>query len=137
MSSDLCAEQHREWKLLYERIRELLQRYGEEDVSGARKDFLLVDDNVYLYRHRIETSNPELLRPVVVKGLQELLVGFPNWEIVLAASEYGGVTICDDEIVDGLRRQNLPKEFQNIEYEGSRPYGSRFGEFLDGDPIPS
>jgi hypothetical protein len=129
MTDDLHAEQCREWTLLYEQIKSLLAQYGEADDGGEQKDYLLVDDNLG-YRHRIETAKPELLRPDVIKSLQKLLTDFPNWEIVMALGEFGGLVICDDEIIDGLRRENLPPEFQKIEYEGSRPEGSRFGDIM-------
>jgi len=131
MTSELDAEQEREWALLYGQIKAVLQRYGEEDDAGEEKDYLLVDDNLGWYRHRIETGKLELLRPVVVKSLQKLLIGYPNWEIVVAfGRSFGGLVIRDDEIMDGLRRENLPKQFQTIEYEGSRPQGSKFGDIM-------
>jgi hypothetical protein len=129
VTEDLHAEQCREWTLLYEQIKSLLAQYGQPDEGGEQKDYLLVDDNLG-YRHRIETAKLELLRPDVIKSLQKLLIGFPNWEIVMALGEFGGLVISDDEIIDGLRRQNLPPKFQSIEYEGSRPEGSRFGDIM-------
>jgi|SRR6266487_1226577 hypothetical protein len=131
MASELDAEQDREWAMLYDQIKSVLLQYGEEDDGGEQKDFLLVNDNLGLYRHRIETNKLELLRPVVVKSLQKLLIGYSNWEIVVAfGRSFGGLVIRDDEIMDGLRRENLPKEFQTIEYEGSRPQGSKFGDIM-------
>jgi hypothetical protein len=60
-----------------------------------------------------------------------LLIGYPNWEIVIAPGrEFGGLVLRNDEIVDGLRRENLPEEFKMLEYEGSRPQGSRFGDVM-------
>ena len=144
MSVDLQAEQYREWSLLYDAIRETLQRFGEEDDGGERRDYLLVDDNLGLRQHKIETSNLEMVRPVVVKLLRQLLIGYPNWEIVIAVGNPGkekiwpamGLVIRDDEIIDGLQRQYFPQEFQTIEYEGSRPQGSRFGDIMYSDPGP-
>jgi hypothetical protein len=144
MSVDLQAEQYREWSLLYDAIRETLQRFGEEDDGGERRDYLLVDDNLGLWQHKIETSNLEMVRPVVVKLLRQLLIGYPNWEIVIAVGNPGkekiwpamGLVIRDDEIIDGLQRQYFPQEFQTIEYEGSRPQGSRFGDIMYSDPGP-
>jgi hypothetical protein len=40
-----------------------------------RRDFLLVDDNLGLFEHRIETSNLELVKPVVINSLQNVLAG--------------------------------------------------------------
>lgn len=130
MTDDVRAQQRREWTLLYDAIGAILRQFGKEDDGGEWKDYLLVEDNLGLWQHRIETSNPEMVRPTVVKLLQKSLIGYPNWEIVIAASRLGGVVIRDDEIIDGLRRENLPKEFQTIEYEGSRPQGSRFGDII-------
>jgi hypothetical protein len=109
----------------------VLQQYGEENDGAEQKDYLLGDDNLGLYKHRIEANKLELVQPVVVKSLQKLLIGYPNWEIIIALGRsFGGLVIRDDEIMDGLRRENLPKEFQTIEYEGSRPQGSRFGDIM-------
>jgi hypothetical protein len=130
MTSELQAEQCWEWAILYDKIKSVLWQYGEEDDVAEQKDFLLVDDNFGWYSHRIETNKLELVQPVVVKSLQKLLIGYPNWEIVVALGSFGGLVIRDDEIMDGLRRENLPKEFQTIEYEGSRPQGSRFGDIM-------
>ena len=137
MTEDARAQQCREWTLLYEAIRGILQRFGEEDDGGEQKDYLLVDDNLGLWHHRIETSNLEMVRPTVVKLLHELLIGYPNWEIVIALGDFGGLIISEDEIEDCLRRENLPKEFQTIEYEGSRPQRPHLGEILSSGREPS
>jgi hypothetical protein len=130
VTSELDAEQCREWATLYDQIKSVLQQYGQENDSAEEKDYLLVDDNLGWYKHRIESNKLELAQPVVVKALQKLLIGYPNWEIVVALGSFGGLVIRDNEIMDGLRRENLPKEFQTIEYEGSRPQGSRFGDIM-------
>jgi len=128
MSEDLRAEQGREWSLLYDRINEVLQQYGQADDMDGQKDYLLVDENVRFYQHRIETENLAFAQPVVIAALQKLLIGYPNWEIMIALGSFGGVVIHDDEIIDGLQREHLPKEFQAIEYEGSRPLRTLFGD---------
>ena len=88
-------------------------------------------DNLGLYRQRIETNKLHFVQPIVVKSLQKLLIGYPNWEIVVGLGrEIGGLVIRNDEIVDGLRRENLPEEFKMLEYEGSRPQGSKFGDVV-------
>ena len=139
MTSDPRKQQRREWVHLYDRIREVLRRFGEEDdYPGRRKDYWLLDENWGLWQHRIETSNLEMVRPVVVKLLQKLLRGYPNWEISIAVASPGaenawpamGLVVSEDEIIDGLQRQYLPEEFRAIEYEGSRPQGSRFGDII-------
>jgi hypothetical protein len=127
MSDDLRAEQTREWGLLYDRIAEVLQQYGQADDADGQKDYLLVDENVRFHQHRIETENLAFAQPVVIAALQKLLIGYPNWEIMIALGRFGGVVIHDDEIIDGLQREHLPQEFQTIEYEGSRPLRTLFG----------
>jgi hypothetical protein len=131
MAGELRAQQDREWAIRYDQIKSVLLQHGEADDGAEQKDFLLVDDNLGLYRHRVETNKLQLVQPVVVKSLQKLLMGYPNWEIVVALGrEFGGLVIHDDEIIDGLRRENLPEEFKMIEYGGSRPQGSRFGDIM-------
>jgi hypothetical protein len=138
MSADLKVRQEEEWIALYKQIRQLLQQFGEEDDGGKRKDYLLVDDNLGLWQHKVETSDLRMVKPAVVKSLQKLLLGYQNWEIVIGVGnpESGGkwpkmgLVIRDDEIIDGLQRQYFPNEFQSIEYEGSRPHGLRFGDIM-------
>src|SRR5215813_2890751 len=97
MDSQLLAEQHREWAALYDKLQEVLRPLGEEDDTELRgdsyvyvhKDYLLVDDNWGGYRHTIETSNVEFIRPALIKSLQKLLIKYPNWEITL--------TLCASE----------------------------------------
>jgi hypothetical protein len=144
MAVDPRAQQRAEWSALYERVREVLQRFGEEDAYLREKDYYFVADNLGLWQHIIETSNLELVRPVVIKTLQNLLHGYPNWEIAIAVTSPAkenawpamGLIIRDDEIIDGLQRQYFPHEFHTIEYEGSRPQGSRFGDVIYSGPRP-
>ena len=119
MTDDLRAQQCREWTLLHDAISEILRQFGEKDDGGEQKDYLLVEDNLGLWQHRVETSNLEMVRPVVIKLLQKSLIGYPNWEIVIAAGSFGGLVICDDETIDGLRRENLPKEFKRSSMRGA------------------
>src|SRR5207302_657725 len=100
---------------------------GTED---ARKpgDYWVHDSYWGYPQAKIYINNLALLRPPVIKLLQQVLADFPGWEIMVAVSVRGsgetwpkmGLTIRAPEIVDGLQRQYFPKEFQNIEYEGSR-----------------
>jgi hypothetical protein len=133
VTDDLRTQQKKEWEALYPKIRFVLLQYAAEDeVLGQKKEFFLVDENLG-YTHRIETDELELIRPAVVKALQELLVGYPNWEIMIALGDYGGLIIRDDEIIDDLQREGLPAEYQTIKYEGSRrqdwPFGFVFRPF--------
>ena len=136
MTTDVWEQQAREWDALYALIREVLREFGREDYHAFDGDYLLVDENLGLHQHRIETEKPELVQPVVVKTLHQTLIGYPNWEIVIALAGHGIVIIRDDEIIDGLRRESLPTEFQTIEYEGSRPLGSHLGDVIYGSPSP-
>jgi hypothetical protein len=126
VTEKLDSEQENEWNLLYDRITELLQPAEEG------RDYALMD-NFGAYRHRIEGESPKLVIPDVVKSFHKLLIEYPNWEIVIALDGAGGVIIRDDGIIDGLQRHDLSEEFQTIEYEGSRPLGSQFGDIMYSD----
>jgi hypothetical protein len=126
VTEKLDPEQEKEWNLLYDRITELLQP------SEEGKDYALMD-NFGAYRHRIEGESPKLVMPDVVKSLHKLLIEYPSWEIVIVLDGSGGVVIRDDEIIDGLQRQDLAEEFQTIAYEGGRALGSQFGDIMYSD----
>jgi hypothetical protein len=139
MTVDPKAEHDREWHLLYDQIREVLQQVGVEWDSRQKKgDYLLVDDNMGWSQHKIEFHNLNLLQATVIKSLQRLLATYPDWEIVIAIDIPGkenewpsmGLVVRHEEIVDGLKREYFPSEFQNIQYEGSRPMGSRFSDVM-------
>ena len=145
MSSDLQAQLDCEWGLLHNLIREVLQQFGEEDSTEwngsslihERRDYWLLDENWGNWAHRIEPHNPKMLMPAVIKSLQRLLTQYPNWEIIISVGgpqeeqqAAHGLVIRDDEIIDGLERQYLPREFQGVEYEGRRPAGSHFGDIM-------
>jgi hypothetical protein len=142
MTPDARDGQRKEWAALYDQIRKVLRQFGEEDDYPEQKDFLLVDDNLGLFQHRVETRNLEMVKPVVITSLRKVLAGYPNWEIVVAIScpaketAWPGmcVVVSDDEIIDGLQRQYLPKEFESIDYEGSRPMGSKFSDVIHSGP---
>ena len=46
----------------------MLQQYGQENDGADEKDYLLVDDNLGWYKHRIEANKLELAQPVVVRS---------------------------------------------------------------------
>lgn len=128
MTDNEQAEQERVWGLLFDRIGEVLKKFGKEDAFG-KADYLLVDDNFGFHRHTVELQNLQMLQPVLVESLQQLIGDLPKWEIVLAVDVPGkegiwphmGITIRKDEIIDGLRRDYLPSEFRNLAFRGSRP----------------
>jgi hypothetical protein len=64
MTSDPRKQQRKEWVHLHGRLRKALKQFGEEDDGTKRKDYFLLDENLGLWQHRIETSNLEMVRPV-------------------------------------------------------------------------
>jgi hypothetical protein len=122
------TEQERAWGILYDRIVDVMQQFGTEDYRG-RADYLIVDDNYGHFRHKIEIQRLHMIRPDLVQMLRALLRDFPDWEIVLAVDVPGtegkwppmGVTIRHHEVVDGLRREFLPREFEVMKFVNGRP----------------
>lgn len=118
----------KEWNELYQRLKGVLQPYGEDAMSGG--DYFLIDQSFGRYTHQVEMHKLYMLRPEIIKSLQAALVGYPDWEIEISVSvpeedisiDPGeGLTLHDDEIIDALDRKLLPKEYQDLVYEGSRP----------------
>jgi hypothetical protein len=118
----------KEWSELYERLTDILQPYGEDAMDGG--DYFLVDENFGRYVHQVEMHKLHMLRPEIIKALQGVLAGHPDWEIEISVSipeediviDPGeGLTLHDDGIIDALDRALLPKEYQDLVYEGSRP----------------
>ena len=128
MASDLRARQALEWQTLHGSITDLLDRYGKKDGLG-RGDYWLVDDNLGLWRQKVEVQNLKLLDPSIIKQLQGLLAEYPDWEITVRVDIVGredtlppmGLLIASDELIDDLQREHLPPEFRNIAYPGSKP----------------
>jgi hypothetical protein len=119
--------QNREWKELYERMKLALLQYGEDYIDGG--DYYLVDENFDRYMHQVEFHKLHMLRPEIVTALQNLLVGYPDWELAISlriperdivVDPADGLTLCDDEIIDALDRELLPQEYR-FKYSGSRP----------------
>jgi hypothetical protein len=125
---DNADEQAIEWDLLYRKVRRLFLHFGTEDFRRTA-DCWIDDDNLGTKQQKIYIRSLALLRPEVIKTLQRLLTDFSDWEIVIAVSVPGlgetwpdmGLTIRTHEIIDGLQRQYFPREFQNFEYQNSRP----------------
>jgi hypothetical protein len=121
-------KQERIWSALYEKILGVLRRFGAEDHFGEA-DYLLVDDNYGHRRHTIEIHKLRILDPGLIKMPRALLHDFGDWEVVIAVDVPGtekswprmGLIVRKHEVVDGLQRNYLPAEFQNVTFEGSRP----------------
>ena len=116
-----------EWNDLYQRLKQVLQPYGENAMDGG--DYFLVDENFGRYTHQVEMHKLDMLRPEIIKALQGVLVGHPDWEIEISVfvpeqditvDTGEGLDLHDDEIIDALDRALLPKEYQDLVYEGSR-----------------
>jgi hypothetical protein len=122
IAADL-SKQELAWGILYDRIAQVLKQFGTEDHLGEA-DYLLVDDNYGWKRHTVEIHKLRMLSRPLVKLPKELLHEFQDWEIILAIDVPGtendwprmGLTIRVQEIVDDLKRQYLPREFQDIQF---------------------
>ena len=125
----------KEWKKLYDRIRRVLQRFGEDNCAGG--DYFVVDRIPITkeYVHMVQIHRLHMLRPEIMKTLQAVLVDYPEWKIevfVLSPEEYtiispeAGLLLCKDGIIDALDRSMLPRRYQNFVYEGSRPPSKGF-----------
>jgi hypothetical protein len=123
-----------EWLRLYRRIKTVLKQHGKADYvtdDGLQvADYYLVQDNWGGPLHQVEIHSLRLLDPPVVKSLQGVLGGFPEWEIVIRVDVPGteetwpgmGLTIYADSICDALQREFLPAEYRAIAYEGAVPF---------------
>ncbi len=117
-----------DWLLLYQTLRRQLANFGRED-AFRRADFWVDDSDTGFAQQKIYINTLELLRPRVVEALQRLVKTFPGCEIMVAVSIPGigehwptmGLIIRAEEIVDGLQRRYFPRDFQNVQYKGSRP----------------
>lgn len=116
-----AAEQSRQWDNLYVGLGQIMRRYGAEDWLG-NADYWIVSDNYGSRRHTIYFQKLKMLSPDIVKQMQASLKGYPDWEIVLDVSseQYGqtwptmGLAVRAHEIIDALKREYFPKEFQGI-----------------------
>jgi hypothetical protein len=128
MSGDeMEDEQSLQWEELYATLLEFLQQHGTEGVNRSA-DFWLDDDNLGTMQQKIYVRNLKLLDPVIVSGLQRMLMSYPGWEIAVAVSVPGaderwpdmGLTVRNHEIIDGLQREYLPEPCRHYFYAGSR-----------------
>ena len=132
MTSDedrLYEEQAEIFDRLYGRIDALLERLGRPDTLLGLGDYSIYGDYWGYPQVKVSIGSLELLRPEVVRQMQSIVKDFPGWEIIVAVAVDGhfddwpdmGLTIRAHEIIDGLQRQYFPREFQDIQYEGSKP----------------
>lgn len=126
--TDWDEKQVENWHLLFEGVSKILMQYGAEYHSG-KGDYLLVEDNYGWQRITFSVQNLTMLKPDIIRRLRDLLSDFQEWEIVVAVDIPGrektwpvmGLTIRKREVIDGLQRQYFPQEFQNWQYEDSKP----------------
>jgi hypothetical protein len=123
------AEQFAVFERLRHRVKKLLERFGRPDYLPGQPhgDYQVHGDYSEYPQVVVFVENLELLRPPVVNALQQLTKDFPGWQIDLMVALRGrkdwpnmGISIRASEIVDDLRRQYFPKEFQDLAYEGAR-----------------
>lgn len=118
------------WDTLYRQMQQLLSQYGKESAIDDSADYWIIDEPYGFDQHNVYALNFTILQPSIVQALQELLAEFPKWEIFVTVymKRLGGenwpsmgLIIRQHEIIDGLRRQYFPLEYQNLQYQGSRP----------------
>jgi hypothetical protein len=123
-------EQANIFKVLYERVESLLERFGRSDCLPGQPygDFTVHSDYTGNPQVVIFVENLKMLRPIVIKELQNVIRDYPDWqiEVTVAVRDHDhdwpdmGLYIRSHEIIDALQRQYFPKEFQDIEYQGAR-----------------
>jgi hypothetical protein len=122
-------EQYEDFEDLRGRIDILLGQYGEPDTLNGLGDYSAHYDYVQSPQVKVSVGNLELLRPPIVYQLQGIVREFPGWEIVYTVALEDhlegdwpnmGLYIRGNEIIDTLQREYLPREFQDIEYRGSK-----------------
>ncbi len=112
------------WQGLYDGIDRLLARFGEKGYRDGA-DYWIVDDDWGWDVLQVELQNLDLLRPALVKLLQAMLVGYPDWMIALRLDLRGGdgqapgmgLLICPHHITDDLQREFLPEEFRTMRFD--------------------
>src|SRR5258707_1249924 len=117
MSTAEEAAQQRDWQVLHDAITATLDRFGRKDAFG-KGDYWLLDDNWGRLSQQLEFQNLELFKPQIIKVLQDLLAGYPDWYITIRVAVPGkekiwpgmGLIIYSDEVIDELRRDFLPVE---------------------------
>lgn len=122
-------EQYVVFERLCDLVDGVLERFGRPDYLPDQPygDFQVHFDYSEYPQVRVFVDNLKLLLPPVVAALQQLVKDLPGWQIDLRITTRGhkdwsnmGISIRADEIVDDLRREYLPKEYQDLVYDGAR-----------------
>ena len=118
------------------RVERLMDQFGRPDSLSREGDYDILGDYLGYPQVKLGIHDLALLHPDIVKRLQNVIADFPGWEIVVTVAVRGhyydwpdmGLYIRPHEIFDTLQRQYFPKEFRDIQYEGSRR-GTEAGAF--------
>lgn len=124
----LREDPQKTFERFWNQIDALLEKFGKPDSLLGLGDYSVYSDYWGYPQVKVSVGNLELLRPQVVMQLQKIASDFPGWDIVVAVAvreHYDwpemGLIIRGNEIIDGLQQRYFPKEFQNLNYKGSRP----------------
>jgi hypothetical protein len=128
-AEELYEQQIRIFDHLVEQIEAQLEKFGRPRPFGPG-DYSIYEDYWGHPQVKVSMCSLKMLRPTVIEELQRVVKMYPGWEIVVAVVIRDhrdwpemGLYVRPNEIIDGLRRQYFPKEFQNIRYPGARPGG--------------
>jgi hypothetical protein len=123
-------EQYAIFELLRERVDKLLENFGRPDFTSGQRvgDYFVHGDYNEYPRVVVFVGNLKLLRPTVVNAVQRLVKEFPGWQVDLMVALLDrakdwpnmGLSVRSNEIVDDLKIQYFPRDFQDLGYEGSR-----------------
>jgi hypothetical protein len=121
-------EQYSTFLRLRDRIDNLLEQYFRPDSLSGLGDYSAHYDFVQSPQVKVSIANLEMLQPLIVYQLQDIVKEFSGWEIVYAVTVDDhledwpdmGLYIRGNEIIDTLQRQYLPKKYQGIEYAGGK-----------------
>ena len=116
------------FEALRNRVEGIFQQFGTPDSLTRDGDYTVQGDYLGSAEVVVFVGNLELLRPEIVDQLQQIVREFSGWQIVMTVAVRGhyddwpnmGLYIRPNEVIDGLQRQFLPKEFRDIEYKGAR-----------------
>ncbi len=120
-------QQVRTFESLVHAVNAVLEQYGRHD-SLDPGDYSIYEDYWGFPQVKVSISDLKLLKPQIIYKLQKIVKAYPKWEIVIAVAVRNhyddwpnmGLYVRPHEIIDGLQRQYLPPEFQNINYEGAK-----------------
>jgi hypothetical protein len=131
MSTDedrLHEERLEQFERLMNLVDRVMKQFGRHDSLSALGDYSVLGDYWGYPQVKVDVHDLRLLDPYIIEWLKNIVAAFPGWEIVVTLAirrHYDdwpdmGLYVRAHEIFDTLQRQYFPKEFQTLEYEGSR-----------------